>query len=605
MSTNYGFEPTLDGLNNIDSDSTTTNNIICNTLLVNTTANVPTVAPSSNDTSVATTAWVTAHAGGAYVTIGTTQTVTGEKTFSNALTKITGTLRVDDVEASVATATSDIYSTQTSGVLNIGTFTTRSGLINIGNGGSATNDIRIGTARNTAGIISIGSNNSDLNTLNLQSNVVNVGTVSPVLSTNTVNIGNGQFGSTIEALSLLNVYDSVVMNSGSIYSPLGTGLLVSAPGLTDDLTLIGGNSIVLLGTTNITGTTTITGAEVVTGQASAGSIMTNAYNPFLPTNDVNINPTQTSGSLNLGTKIDRSGIIQIGNGVNATCDIRIGTARTTGGTVSMGSNSSIANTLNLQSALINVGTGSPVGTANTINIGNGNAGSLIDLKNDTTITGTTNINTTGTSATSIGNSTGALTLTAGTQTTNATTEIRQNIGGVAKIQCLTNTTTVYGGTALELWSNNIQRVRITSSGIQFNSYQLNNFGVYPVGTASATGYFTSITTATKGTVANINLASITIGSVPGCYLVEGSFLWSGVGTAQNYTALGLSTTSLTFDNTRTQTFYQGGVAGGYGNRLSSIFNVNAATTFYLIMQVPTAVGATTVQTNYLSLTKIA
>jgi hypothetical protein len=619
MSSNYGFEPTLDGLNNIDSDSTTTNNIICNTLLVNTTANAPTVAPSSNDTSVATTAWVTAHAGGAYVTIGTDQTVTGEKTFSNALTKITGTLRVDDIEPSVGTATSDVYSTQTSGVLNIGTFTTRSGLINIGNGGSATNDIRIGTARNTAGVITIGSNNSDLNTLNLQSSIVNVGTSSPVLSTNTVNIGNGQNGSTIEALSLLNVYDALVMNSGSIYSPLGTSMVVSAPGLTDDLTLIGGNTIALIGTTNITGTTTITGAGTITGQASAGSIMTNTYNPFLATADVNINPTQTSGSLNLGTKIDRSGIIQIGNGVNATCDIRIGTARTTGGTVSMGSNSSIANTLNLQSALINVGTGSPVGTANTINIGNGNAGSLIDLKNDTTITGATNINTTGTSATSIGNSTGTLTLTGGTQTinattqtitatnqtTNATTQIRQDIGGVAKLQLTANTSYLYGGTALELHTNGIQRVRITSSGVQFQSFQINNGFVYPINFSSATGFFTTTTTATKGTVANINLASITIGSTPGCYLVEGSFLWSGTGTAQNYTALGLSTTSLTFDATRQQVFYQGNVAGGYGNRMSSIFNVNAAVTFYLIMQVPTAVGAATVQTNYLSVTKIA
>jgi hypothetical protein len=129
--------------------------------------------------------------------------------------------------------------------------------------------------------------------------------------------------------------------------------------------------------------------------------------------------------------------------------------------------------------------------------------------------------------------------------------------------------------------------------------------VYPINNTSALGYFTSTTTATKGTVANINLASITIGSVPGCYLVEGGFLWSGTGTAQNYTALGLSTTSLTFDATRQQLFYQGGVAGGYGNRMSSIFNVNAAVTFYLIMQVPTAVGAATIQTNYLSITRIA
>lgn len=615
MSSNYGFEPTLDGLNNIDSDSTTTNNIICNTLLVNTTANAPTVAPSSNDTSVATTAWVTNHAGGAYVTIGTTQTVTGEKTFSNALTKITGTLRVDDIEPSVGTATSDIYSTQTSGVLNIGTFTTRSGLINIGNGGSATNDIRIGTARNTAGVITIGSNNSNLNTLNLQSNVVNVGTSSPVLSTNTVNIGNGQSGSTVEVASLLNVNNALVLNTGSMYTPLGTSMVVSAAGLTDDLTLIGGNSIALIGTTTIDGTL------ATNGQTSAGSIMTNTYNPFLATADVNINPTQTSGSLNLGTKIDRSGIIQIGNGVNATCDIRIGTARTTGGTVSVGSNSSIANTLNLQSALINVGTGSPVGTANTINIGNGNAGSLIDLKNDTTITGATNINTTGTSATSIGNSSGALTLSgltqtitsagvqnlsATTQTTNASAEIRQNIGGVGKLQLLPNTSTLLGGTALELHTNAIRRVRITSTGIQFESVQINTGFIYPINNTSATGYFTSTTTTNKFASTNSNLASITIGSVPGCYLVEGQFYFSGtIFTPQVFTTISLSTTSATPDTTRQVTAYQGGVGGNYAQHITSIFNVNAAVTFYLVGIAQNTLGATATQSNYLSITKIA
>lgn len=614
MSTNYGFEPTLDGLNNIDSDSTTTNNIICNTLLVNTTANAPTVAPSSNDTSVATTAWVTNHAGGAYVTIGTTQTVTGEKTFSNALTKITGTLRVDDIEPSVGTATSDIYSTQTSGVLNIGTFTTRSGLINIGNGGSATCDIRVGTARNTAGIITIGSNNSDLNTLNLQSSIVNVGTSSPVLSTNTVNIGNGQFGSTIEVASLLNVNDALVLNSGSMYSPLGTSMVVSAAGLTDTLTLIGGNTIALIGNTNITGTL------ATTGQTSAGSIMTNTYNPFLATADVNINPTQTSGSLNLGTKIDRSGIIQIGNGVNATCDIRIGTARTTGGTVSMGSNSSIANTLNLQSALINVGTGSPVGTANTINIGNGNAGSLIDLKNDTTITGATNINTTGTAATSIGNTTGTLTLTGGTQninattqtitatnqTTNATTQIRLDIGGVNKFLVNTNTVLVDAGTTYQVRTNgSITRQTISSSGIVNNIVSVNSGLVYPINNTSALGYYSTTTTTTKsGTVAT-NLASITIGSTPGCYLVEAQYLWSVAGTPQVYHSISLSTTSATFDNTRINVMYNGSASGGYSNRMSSIFNVNAAVTFYFVGIVPTALVAAQVQTNTMSITKIA
>lgn len=509
MSTNYGFEPTLDGLNNIDADNTTTSDIVCNTIVINTSGTAPTMPPANNSTHIATTAYVDAATTGVFVTLGTTQTITGEKTFDNANTYING---------------------------------------------------------------------------------------------------------------LLQMNDAIVLNTGSMYSPLGTSMVISAAGLTDDLTLIGGNSIALIGTTNITGTTTITGAEVVTGQASAGSIMTNNYNPFLATADVNINPTQTSGSLNLGTKIDRSGIIQIGNGVNATCDIRIGTARTTGGTVSMGSNSSIANTLNLQSALINVGTGSPIGTANTINIGNGNTGSLIDLKNDTTITGTTNINTTGTAATSIGNTTGTLTLTGGTQninattqtitatnqTTNATTQIRLDIGGVNKFLVNTNNVQVDAGTTYQVRTNgSITRQTISSSGIVNNIVSVNSGLVYPINNTSALGYYTSTTNTNKMTAAVTNLASLAIPAA-GCYLVEGQFYFGGsIFTPQTFTIIGISTTSATVDNTRQITAYQGGASGNYAQHITSIVNYTASGTVYLVGTAQNALGATATQSNFMSITRIA
>ena len=88
MSSNYGFSPTLDGLNNIDADSSTTNNIICDTLQVNVSSSVPTRVPGDNSTNIANTAFVTnAIAGSAitnYVTTDTTQTLTtGVKTFTN------------------------------------------------------------------------------------------------------------------------------------------------------------------------------------------------------------------------------------------------------------------------------------------------------------------------------------------------------------------------------------------------------------------------------------------------------------------------------------------------------------------------------------------
>jgi hypothetical protein len=87
MSSNYGFEPTLDGLNNIDSDSTTTNNIICDTIQINVSGTSQTPPLISNDTSIATTAFVNSvisSIGSGYVSLTGNQTLTtGIKTFTN------------------------------------------------------------------------------------------------------------------------------------------------------------------------------------------------------------------------------------------------------------------------------------------------------------------------------------------------------------------------------------------------------------------------------------------------------------------------------------------------------------------------------------------
>lgn len=88
MSTNYGFEPTLDGLNNIDADNTTTSDIVCNTIQILNSGTAPTMPSGNNSINIATTAFVTAAISGSaitnYVTTDTTQTLTtGIKTFTN------------------------------------------------------------------------------------------------------------------------------------------------------------------------------------------------------------------------------------------------------------------------------------------------------------------------------------------------------------------------------------------------------------------------------------------------------------------------------------------------------------------------------------------
>ena len=94
MSNNYGFEPTLDGLNNIDADSTIATDIICNNITINVSGTAPTMPALDNSTHLATTAYVNSHTSATYVTIGNPpQTITGEKTFSNANTFISGLIK--------------------------------------------------------------------------------------------------------------------------------------------------------------------------------------------------------------------------------------------------------------------------------------------------------------------------------------------------------------------------------------------------------------------------------------------------------------------------------------------------------------------------------
>lgn len=387
----------MNGLNTINANAVFTDTLEVGTLAIDNVGTAPTVSALSNDNNIATTAWVTAHAGGAYVTTNTTQTITGQKTFSNANTFITGNTITDSIRSSSSTtainigqniqagainlgttfigptmniplnwgtssnsgqltlrggsftlASTGVYTqtsgatfdtnistNQTSGVLNIGTGASRTGAVNISNNSSATNNISIGNQRTGAGTITIGSNNSSTNILNLQSSEVNIGTVSPVGTTNDVNIGNGQVGSTIILNSETTCIDDLIVNnivnnpgasmtltttgtddivitsadkidlnslttnvsgtlfSSNINSPLGTDLVVSAAGLTDTLTLIGGNAIDLIGTT------TCNDDFIVNNIKSTSGSMTIATNPVGYTDDITIS-TANDLTLNAG-----------------------------------------------------------------------------------------------------------------------------------------------------------------------------------------------------------------------------------------------------------------------------------------------------------------
>ena len=161
MSTNYGFQPTLDGLNTIESDNSTSNNIVCDTIQINVAGTAPTVANGDNSTNIATTAFVQSTisgAGSGYVTLTGTQNITGEKTFLDI--NVNGTLTVNyisnlslidtpSIGSGLATDPINIVSNQTSGVCNIACRTNRTGAINIGTLATGNAPINIGSTAST------------------------------------------------------------------------------------------------------------------------------------------------------------------------------------------------------------------------------------------------------------------------------------------------------------------------------------------------------------------------------------------------------------------------------------------------------------------------
>lgn len=121
---NYNFSPTLDGLNNVESNNVNSDTIITDYLTVNNSSSVPTLPNSTNNNEIASTAFVQnllSSGTSNLVTTNTTQTITGEKTFTNANTYITGNLITNSIQADAPTNNINIGTQLTTGDINLGT----------------------------------------------------------------------------------------------------------------------------------------------------------------------------------------------------------------------------------------------------------------------------------------------------------------------------------------------------------------------------------------------------------------------------------------------------------------------------------------------------
>lgn len=114
----------MNGLNNINANGGTFDDITTNTLTVNSGKTIPTRPNGDSTLNIANTQFVTdavINAGSNYVDLTSTQNITGEKTFSNANTIITGNTITNSIRSSSGTTDINIGQNLTTGDINMGT----------------------------------------------------------------------------------------------------------------------------------------------------------------------------------------------------------------------------------------------------------------------------------------------------------------------------------------------------------------------------------------------------------------------------------------------------------------------------------------------------
>lgn len=284
LSNNTTNDKSMNGLVTIDANSISTDELDVDTLVVNLSGTAPTVSALSNDTNIATTAWVTNHASATYVTLGTTQTVSGQKTFSNANTFITGNTVTNDIVSALPTSNINIGSALTTGDINLGSSAVATGVAlnwggasNSGNlnftGGSFTlTSSGIYTQRcgptfamniadtQTSGILNIGTNAS-------RTGEINIGTGTSTAKN--ITIGTGSGGTTLLRGASATV---TIGNSGTLTLSSATGGTVNiGTSMTSGNIFISGGASsatnILIGSSQASYTGSIAIGTVVTGNA--------------------------------------------------------------------------------------------------------------------------------------------------------------------------------------------------------------------------------------------------------------------------------------------------------------------------------------------------
>ena len=304
LSNNTINDKSMNGLVTIDANSISTDELDVDTLVVNLSATAPTVSALSNDTNIATTAWVTNHAGGGYVTLATTQTVTGEKTFSNANTYISGNTVTNNIVSALPTSNIAIGSALTTGDILLGN---SSGATNVAlNWGGSSNSGNLSFQGGSFTLASTGVYTQrsgptfDMTIGDTQtSGVLNIGTGSS--RTGNINIGTG---SSIKTITLGAAVSSSTTNiNGGTINITGTGGTNMNITNTGDMVILNGVARGIYFGTNKTG------SEIIIGQNQAVASTTRI--------DIGIGSLQTGG-INIGSGCVGNAPIVIGSSASTT-----------------------------------------------------------------------------------------------------------------------------------------------------------------------------------------------------------------------------------------------------------------------------------------------
>lgn len=479
-------------------------------------------------------------------------------------------IAVNTIQPIAITNTVNLFTTQTTGVLNIGTSATRSGAINIGTGATASTPLNIGIISGPN--IVMAGRQIDINGgsgLPLNLTTTGIGTFSAsaglnLRANNTINIGDTQ-----STTNVLNIGTSAI-RAGDINIGTGatnTGVIHIGDGNSNSGNVHIANGTFNSGNVNIAnGIGTGSGA----GQQNTGSvnIMTGAYN---------------KGTLSICSGDNQQGTIAIMNGLSNTGIFNLMPTSSNSGNATIQAGGTNSGAFYVQSGATNSGSTyilDGTGNTGTFNIGR-NSGATVNINVNATNSRTTNI---GTGATNTG-------------TFNANTN-----GGNVNLGNDTWSTRIKGSTL---------SIGTSASTIELNTPLVALYaGNVPTTKGStAIGYQSSSTNNSPPAWANstnLDFNSVSLGT--GVWLVEGVCNITQSVTAPGsgaYLRVWLSTTSVSPDNTRLCDYNQYGITGSIRVQVQSVFTLSTTTTVYLSISGDMKTATITTNSGYMRYTRLA